>query len=98
MTLLSESYDIPEAFNPLQFLSNAWGIMTGFPTRIELHFSPEVKERVMESVLPPDAEVRVLGSGYIRLVMTIGGWKELIPWVLGWGGEVEVIEPEELRG
>ena len=97
LNLLNDSYDIPEDFSPLQFLSNTWGVMTGEPTRIELHFSPAMKERVMESALPPDAELRVLGSGYIRLVMTIGGWRELIPWVLGWGGEVEVIEPDKLR-
>jgi proteasome accessory factor B len=29
--------------------------------------------------------------------MTIGGIREVMPWVLGWGADVEVIGPAELR-
>lgn len=96
-TLLDEECQIPEDFHPLKFLSNAWGVMTGQPTRVELHFTPEVKDRVAETHFTPDAQVRVLNSGHTRVVFTVGGWLELVHWVLGWGGEVEVIEPEELR-
>ncbi|MCD0155800.1 WYL domain-containing protein [Deinococcus sp. 6GRE01] len=32
-----------------------------------------------------------------RVCLTVGGWKELVPWILGWGGEVEVLGPPELR-
>ncbi|WP_135229986.1 helix-turn-helix transcriptional regulator [Deinococcus fonticola] len=95
--LLDEECHIPEDFHPLKFLSNAWGVMTGQPTRVELHFTPEVKDRVAETHFTPDAQVRVLNSGHTRVVFTVGGWLELVHWVLGWGGEVEVIEPEELR-
>lgn len=95
--LLDEECHIPQDFHPLKYLSNAWGVMTGQPTRVELHFTPEVKERVAETHFTPDAQVRVLNSGHTRVVFTVGGWLELVHWVLGWGGEVEVIEPEELR-
>ncbi|MDL2342841.1 WYL domain-containing protein [Deinococcus sp. MIMF12] len=97
-TLLADECEIPEDFHPLKFLSNAWGIMTGEPVRVELFFSPQVRERIGETHLGENAEVRVLASGHTRVVLTVGGWKELIPWVLGWGGEVEVLEPPELRG
>lgn len=95
--LLDEECQIPEDFHPLKFLSNAWGVMTGQPTRVELHFTPKVKDRVAETHFTPDAQVRVLNSRHTRVVFTVGGWLELVHWVLGWGGEVEVIEPEGLR-
>ncbi|MPY67726.1 WYL domain-containing protein [Deinococcus sp. SDU3-2] len=95
--LLADEGEIPEDFHPLKFLSNAWGIMTGDPVRVELFFSPSVRDRVGETHLGDSAEVKVLGSGHTRVVLTVGGWKELIPWVLGWGSEVEVLEPPELR-
>lgn len=96
-TLLQDPCEIPGDFHPLKFLSNAWGVMTGPSTRVELHFTPEVKARVAETHFTPDAQLQVLRSGYTRVVFTVGGWLELVHWLLGWGGEVEVIEPAELR-
>ncbi|WP_051363521.1 helix-turn-helix transcriptional regulator [Deinococcus murrayi] len=95
--LLADRCEIPEDFHPLQFLANAWGIMPGEPVRVELFFSPQVRDRVRETHLGQSAEIRVLASGHTRVVLTVGGWKELLPWVLGWGGEVEVLEPPALR-
>ncbi|GGM17244.1 helix-turn-helix transcriptional regulator [Deinococcus aerophilus] len=95
--LLSDECKIPEQFHPLEYLSNAWGIMTGPPTRVELFFTPEMKDRVAEMPLGLQAEVVVLSSGHTRVVLTVGGWKELVPWILGWGAEVEVVAPADLR-
>ena len=96
LTLLQDECEIPESFDPLAFLSNAWGIMTGDPVRVELFFNPAVKERVTESHLGA-AEVVTLASGHTRVLLNVGGWKELVPWIMGWGPEVEVISPSELR-
>jgi predicted DNA-binding transcriptional regulator YafY len=96
LTLLKDTCEIPEDFDPLAFLSSAWGIMTGDPVRVELFFNPAVKERVTESHLGT-AEVVTLASGHTRVVLNVGGWKELVPWIMGWGPEVEVISPPELR-
>ncbi len=97
-TLLQDTCEIPEDFDPLAFLSNAWGIMTGDPVRVELFFTPLVRDRVAESHLGDTAEVVTLASGHTRVILTVGGWKELVPWILGWGPEVEVIGPADLRG
>jgi proteasome accessory factor B len=29
--------------------------------------------------------------------LTVGGIREILSWVLSWGADVEVLEPEELR-
>lgn len=97
-TLTNQTYDIPEDFHPLRFLSSAWGIMPGDATRVELFFSPAVKARVAEEYFGHFAEPPVvLASGHTRVVLNVGNWLELVPWVLGWGGEVEVVTPPELR-
>ncbi|PTA68598.1 helix-turn-helix transcriptional regulator [Deinococcus arcticus] len=97
VTLLSDECVIPEDFQPLNYLSGAWGIMTGDPVRVELFFTPAVRERVREIHLGPEAECLTLASGFTRVCLKVGGWKELVPWILGWGGEVEVASPPELR-
>lgn len=97
-TLSVQPYTIPEDFHPLRFLSSAWGIMPGEPQRVELLFSPQVRQRVSEEYFGSLQEpVLTLGSGHTRVVLGVGNWLELLPWILGWGGEVEVISPPELR-
>ncbi|WP_216327997.1 helix-turn-helix transcriptional regulator [Deinococcus aestuarii] len=97
-TLTAHTYDIPEDFHPLRFLSSAWGIMPGEPTRVELFFSPAVRERIAEEYFGALAEPTVtLSSGHTRVILQVGNWLELVPWVLGWGGDVEVIAPPDLR-
>jgi predicted DNA-binding transcriptional regulator YafY len=95
--LLPDECEIPDDFHPLEYLSGAWGIMTGDPVRVELFFSPAMKERVAESHLGPGAEVVTLGSGHTHVVLKVGGWKELVSWIMGWGPEVEVVGPTDLR-
>lgn len=51
-TLSDRTYDIPPEFNPSEYMSNAWGIMSGTPKQVELHFSPEVAHRVQEVQFP----------------------------------------------
>ena len=70
--------------------------MTGDLVRVELFFNPAVKERVTESHLGT-AEVVTLASGHTRVVLNVEGWKELVPRILGWRPEVEVVSPPELR-
>jgi predicted DNA-binding transcriptional regulator YafY len=97
-TLTKDSYVIPEDFHPMRFLSNAWGIMPGEPVRVELFFSPAVRDRVAEEYFGPLTEPPVtLHTGHTRVVLSVGGWLELVPWILGWGAEVEVVSPPELR-
>ncbi|HEX2864496.1 MAG TPA: WYL domain-containing protein [Deinococcales bacterium] len=96
-TLLDETYQVPKDFNPLQYLSTAWGIMPGDPQEIELHFTPNVANRVLEETWPQTQSCEKLPDGSVRLVLSVGGPIELTPWILGWGAEVTVQHPESLR-
>lgn len=97
-TLTAITYTVPDDFHPLRFLSSAWGIMTGKPQRVELFFTSAVRERVAEEYFGVLAEPPLsLSTGQTHVVLTVGNWLELVPWVLGWGAEVEVLSPPELR-
>ena len=39
----------------------------------------------------------VLRPAPVRWLLRVGGIKEVRAWVLGWGGQIEVLEPAELR-
>ncbi|NNJ09378.1 WYL domain-containing transcriptional regulator [Chloroflexales bacterium ZM16-3] len=95
--LLDEHYTIPDDFDPYAFLSNAWGVMDDAEVDIHLRFSAEAAPRVRESVWHHSQHLVERDDGGCDLMMTIGGIREVMPWVLSWGADIEVVAPPDLR-
>lgn len=96
--LLDERYELPEDFDPYRYLASAWGIMSeANEVDVVLRFSPEVTERVKESVWHRSQQLRDLEGGGCEVRVRVGGTREIRQWILGWGSDVEVLEPLELR-
>lgn len=96
-TVLDTSFEIPADFDPYTFLANAWGVMDDTAVDVQLRFTAEAAPRVRESMWHQSQRLVERDDGGCDLMMTIGGVREVLPWVLGWGAEVEVLEPAELR-
>jgi len=95
---LDEPYEIPAGFDPNVFLANAWGVMDeGAVVDVRLRFSTEAATRVRESRWHHSQELVERPDGGCDLAVTIGSTREVLPWVLGWGAEVEVLAPDDLR-
>lgn len=94
-----ETFEIPESFNDEELLKHAWGIWYGNkePERVKLRFSPAVTRRVKESIWHPLEKVEDTEDGGCLWSVDIAEWREMLPWVRGWGADVEVLEPKELR-
>ena len=96
--LLEESFETPEGMNLEKLLDSSWGVMWEETTNeVKLKFSPLVSRRVKESIWHPSQMVEDLPDGSCLLTMWIGNTLEMTPWIRGWGPDVEVLEPEELR-
>lgn len=95
--LLDESYEMPEAFDPYDFLARAWGVMDESEVEVRLRFNSVAAARVRESLWHSSQRLIERGDGGCDLIMQIGGIREVLPWVLGWGADVEVLGPDELR-
>jgi CRISPR-associated helicase Cas3/CRISPR-associated endonuclease Cas3-HD len=101
--ILEEEYSIPEDFDPGQYLSAAWGIVTSEkPIRVRLRFAPEAAHRIREGGYPNLQVVGQLEGGYTLVEINVGtddeGFPlELLPWIQSWGPRVEVLEPQSLR-
>jgi predicted DNA-binding transcriptional regulator YafY len=95
--LLPEAYEIPADFDPYDFLARAWGVMDEGEVTVRLRFNAVAAPRVRESVWHRSQRLREERDGGCELEMTIGSVREITPWVLGWGADVEVLGPDELR-
>ncbi len=98
--LTREDYAIPPDFPGLEILRNAWSIVSGEETvRVALRFSPQVRERVLETRWHP-SQVTLDDPdkpGWLRWQVDVADTLDLLPWVRGWGADCEALEPEGLR-
>ncbi|WP_097654689.1 helix-turn-helix transcriptional regulator [Candidatus Chloroploca asiatica] len=94
--LLDESYTVPTDFDPYAFLARAWGVMDETEVEVQVRFSARVAPQIRESLWHHSQRLTELANGGCELVMTIGGIREVLPWILGWGADAEVLAPPAL--
>ncbi len=102
--LLTDRYEIPDDFDPLEHLRGAWGIVIGEPVTVRIRAAAEVafwfRERrsqgpdlrIVEE--EPDGALQIDVHGHLD---TDGDPHELLSFLLGWGPLVEVLDPPEVR-
>ncbi len=98
VALTPRTFEPPEAGALEQALRGAWDIIADqASTRIVLRFAPTVAARVMETTWHPTQRVERAADGSLTWRATVAGTIEIRLWILSWGDEVEVLEPESLR-
>ena len=97
--LLPDRYQIPDDFDPIDLLKDAWGIWftEEEPLEVVLKFSPKIARRVKETRWHPSQTLEETEDGSLIWQAKIAAWREMQPWILGWGGMVEVLAPEALK-
>jgi len=93
-----EAFVSPSDFDPCAWLSGAWGVMAGGePETVILRFSPAASRRVKESVWHRSQCWEDCPDGALLFTVRVDEPREMLPWIRGWGPDVEVIGPEWLR-
>jgi len=97
--LTTRSYTIPEDFDPREKLSDAWGIWftETEPVEVVLRFHPRVVHRVRETQWHRSEQTEEQPDGSLVWRAQVAEPQEMLPWIRGWGADVEVVEPLELR-
>jgi len=79
--------------------ADAWGIWTSDdePTDVELRFGSDVARRVKETRWHRSQSIEELPNGDLIWRARIAEPREMYPWIRGWGANVEIIRPLDLR-
>jgi proteasome accessory factor B len=94
----NDPYTIPPRFNLERFLGMAWGMERGKDRHeIWLRFSSRVAPEIRETAWHRSQRLAELPDRRADLHLVIDGLDEILGWVLGFGDQVEVLAPEELR-
>ena len=98
--LLHETFDPPDTAQLVADLEGTWGIWLGDadPVTVRLRFRNYLLDRLRESRWHPTQHMEIdAQDGSILWTAQVAEPQEMLPWIRGWGRDVEVLEPEDIR-
>jgi predicted DNA-binding transcriptional regulator YafY len=96
--LTDDPYTIPPRFNLVRFLGMSWGVQrpqVRYP--VWLRFAPAAAPPAIEVSWSRGLNQTLLDDGRVDVQFIVDGLDELTRWVVGFGDDVEVLAPWELR-
>jgi predicted DNA-binding transcriptional regulator YafY len=93
-----ESFELPHGFSIDSFYAKSWEMWAGGEERkVRVKFSPRVAGIIRESKRHPSQELEDTPDGSVIFSVKVSGTEEIGFWILSWGAEAEVLEPQDLR-
>jgi predicted DNA-binding transcriptional regulator YafY len=97
MVLTDTTFETPQDFDIENFLRNSFGAFLGKPVHVAIHFSPKVAGYVNEKIWHESQVVEQQKDGSLIFKAEIAGTEEIKFWILHWGKDAVVLEPDSLR-
>lgn len=89
-------YQIPLHFDFDAFVEDSLTVMRGRRIEVELEFDKPTAAWVKDRVWHPSQRLTRLSRGRLRMTLSIADTRELVGWILSFGGGVQVVRPESL--
>ena len=96
VTVTTEPFEQDAEFDSHALLHHAWGIWhsDNDPVTVRLQFTPYVTPYVKETIWHPEQTIQDLPDGGCIWQAEVAQPREMLPWIRGWGSDVEVLEPD----
>jgi predicted DNA-binding transcriptional regulator YafY len=90
-------FEILKGFEFEEYQKAAFQIIGGEPQLIRIRFSPEQAPYVVERIWHESQKLKAQPDGSVILSLSVASLFEVKRWLLGWGADAEVLEPQALR-
>jgi len=90
-------FEYPKDFDPEELLESAFDIVYEQPIDIRIWFSPDQARYIKERTWSKTQKIEEQEDGSIILSMRTSGWWDVKRWVLSYGKEAKVLEPQTLK-
>ena len=94
--LRGNRFEYPSDYRPEQLTEGAFGLIRGPQTHVRVRFGSRVARYVQRRQWHETQQFRRDGDR-LEMTMEVHGTTEVMNWVLGFGSNAEVIEPEDFR-
>jgi predicted DNA-binding transcriptional regulator YafY len=92
-----DHFNIPETFKFEEFIGCSFGVFQGEPSYVKVWFSADVAGYIKEKTWHKSQRIETLEDGSILFEAEVAGTDEIKFWIMSWGSNAEVVEPESLR-
>ena len=83
--------------NPKAYFKDSWGVYGGEPINVRVLMTGKAARIVQMGKHHPNEEIITIDHNKIEYRVTVSGTEEICRWLLGFGGDVTVIEPKSLK-
>lgn len=94
---LDRNVTYPPGFDPEKTLNSAFDLTHGEPVTVKILFSSNEARYIREKPWAPDQHIIENPDGSILLTMTSSGYRDLKRWVMSFGKEARLLEPEDMK-
>jgi predicted DNA-binding transcriptional regulator YafY/transposase-like protein len=91
------TYEIPPDFKIKNYFSSAWDSHIMEPQVVKLRFTKNIRKAIIDTKWHPLQRIELQSDGSGIMTLEVRDTLYFRAWVLGWGDNMEVLEPETLR-
>jgi len=97
LKILDERFHKRDDINPKTYFEGSWQLYSGEPVEVVVKFRGTAARVVLSSKHHPAESIERVSEDEVRYRVVVRGVEEIQRWLLGFGTEVEVVSPPELR-
>lgn len=83
--------------DPKAYFKDSWGVYGGVPVNVRVLMTGKAARIVQMGKHHPSEEIINIDDNKIEYRVTVSGTEEICRWLLGFGGDITVIEPDSLK-
>lgn len=92
-----ERFMPPDDFDLDAYMRDSFGVIRTDVEKVVIKFDPSLERYLKENIWHPSQIFKKDKDGSVLMTMEVGGLREVMSWVLGFGSQAEVLEPAHLR-
>jgi predicted DNA-binding transcriptional regulator YafY len=97
LKMLAARFTVRPGFDAQDYLHHAWGIIKGDIVPVKVIFSRSVARYIRDRLWHATQRMRDLPDGRLEMTLRVADTLEVRRWILGYGAQAEVVEPQGLR-
>ena len=96
-TLTDHAFQLPLHFDLEAYMGDALRVMRGTPVAVELLFDKATAAWVKDRTWHASQRTTLQPAGRLRMTLRVAATPELVGWILGFGGGVTILQPQDLK-
>jgi predicted DNA-binding transcriptional regulator YafY len=97
VSIEENTYEIPPDFKIKNYFSSAWDSHIMEPQEVKLRFTKNIRKAIIDTKWHPMQRIELQSDGSGIMTLEVRDTLFFRAWILGWGDNMEVLEPETFR-